>query len=96
LAHIGGHAFELEGLEAGPAEEGCVLGGEAAEELCDVFVRVVGAHGLLLCRGHLRDGVLAEGLVRRPVLLLAFGGLLLSGQLSVRMSRVMREGMLTQ
>ena len=76
MADVRGHAFELEGLEADPAEESGVLGGEAAEELCDVLVRVVGAHGLLLCRGHLRDGVLAEGFVRRPVLLLAFGGLL--------------------
>jgi hypothetical protein len=31
LAHVGGHALELEGLEAGPAEKGRVLGGEAPE-----------------------------------------------------------------
>ena len=75
MADVGGHAFELEGLEARPAEEGGVLGGEAAEELCDVLFRVVGADGLLLGRGDLCDGVLADGLVGRPMLLLAFRGL---------------------
>ena len=63
MAHVGGYALELESLEAGPAEESGVLGGEAAEKLGDIFVRVVGADGLLLCRGHLLRGVLADGLV---------------------------------
>ena len=75
LAHVGGHALELEGLEAGPAEKGRVLGGEAPEQLCDVLVRVISAERLLLCGGHLRHGVLADRLVRRPVLLLALGRL---------------------
>ena len=76
LADVGGHTFELEGLEAGPAEESGVLGGEAAEELGDVFVWVLGADGLLLGRGHLGHGVLADGLVRWPMLFLALRGLL--------------------
>jgi hypothetical protein len=87
LAYVGGYAFELKGLETCPAEEGGMLGGEAAEELCDVFIRVVGADGLLLCRGHLGRGVLADSLVGWPVLLLAVRGLLIYGQLSVRISR---------
>ena len=49
-----------------------MLGGEAAEKLGDVFVRVVGADGLLLCGCDLGDGVLADGLVRWPMLFLAF------------------------
>jgi len=62
-----------------------VLGGEAAEKFGDVFVRVFGAHGLLLGRGHLGHGMLADGLVRWPMLFLALGGLsgLLIDQLSV-------------
>ena len=96
MAHIGGHTSELEGLEAGPAEEGSVLGGKAAEELCDVFVRVVGAHGLLLCRGHLGDGVLAEGFVRWPMLLLALWGLLIYGSAVGSDAKGTRGGMLTQ
>lgn len=52
-----------------------MLGGEAAEKLGDVFIRVVGADGLLLGRGHLGHGVLADGLVRWPMLFLAFRGL---------------------
>lgn len=75
LAHVGGHAFELERLEACPAEEGGVMGGEAAEELGDVFVRIVGADRLLLDGGHLGHGVLADLFVGRPVLSLALGGL---------------------
>ena len=84
LADVGGDTFELEGLEAGPAEESGVLGGEAAEELGDVFVWVVGADGLLLGRGYLGNGVLADCLVRWPMLFLALGGLLVGiYQLSV-------------
>ena len=75
LAHVGGHALELERLEAGPAEEGRVLRGEAPEELGDVLVRVVSAERLLLRRGHLGGGVLADRLVRWPVLFLALGRL---------------------
>lgn len=52
-----------------------MLGREAAEELGDVFVRVVGAHRLLLNGGHLGHGVLADLFVSRPVLFLAFLGL---------------------
>jgi hypothetical protein len=52
-----------------------VLGGEAAEELGDVFVRVVGADWLLLNRGHLGHGVLADLFVGRPMPSLAFLGL---------------------
>jgi hypothetical protein len=96
LAYVGGYTFELKGLETCPAEEGGMLGGEATEEFCDVFIRVVGADGLLLCRGHLGRGVLADRLVRWPVLLLAIRGLLICGQLGVRTSRGMRGGMLTQ
>ena len=75
LPDIGGHTLELEGLEASPAKESGVLGGEAAEKLGDVFVRIVGADGLLLGRGYLGHGVLADGLVRWPVLFLALRGL---------------------
>lgn len=75
LAHVGGHAFELECLEARPAEEGGVLGGEAAEELGDVLVRVVSADRLLPGRGDLGHGVLTDRLVRWPMLFLALGGL---------------------
>ena len=75
LAYVGGHALELESLEARPAEESRVLGGEAAEELGDVLVRVLSTEGLLLRRGYLRHGVLADRLMRWPVLFLAFGGL---------------------
>jgi hypothetical protein len=52
-----------------------VLGGEAAEEFGDVFIRVVGAHWLLLCSGHLGHCVLADLFVRWPVLSLAVLGL---------------------
>lgn len=52
-----------------------MLGGEAAEELGDVFGRVVGADWLLLCSGHLGHCVLADLFVRWPVLFLALLGL---------------------
>jgi hypothetical protein len=52
-----------------------VLGGEAAEEFGDVFIRVVGADWLLLCSGHLGRCVLADLFVRWPMLFLAFLGL---------------------
>jgi hypothetical protein len=52
-----------------------VLGGEAAEELGDVFVRVVGADRLLLNSGHLGHCVLADLLMLWPVPSLAFLGL---------------------
>jgi len=52
-----------------------VLGGEAAEEFGDVFIRVVGADRLLLCSGHLSHCVLADLFVRWPVLFLALLGL---------------------
>ncbi len=52
-----------------------MLGGEAAEELGDVFGRVVGADWLLLCRGHLGHCVLADSFVRWPMLPLALLGL---------------------
>jgi len=55
-----------------------VLGSEAAEEFGDVFVRVVGAHRLLLNSGHLGHGVLADLFVRWPMLFLAFLGLRVS------------------
>jgi hypothetical protein len=45
LADVGGYAFELEGLEACPAKEGGVGGGEFAEVLCEVFVWVCRAGG---------------------------------------------------
>jgi hypothetical protein len=48
-----------------------VLGGEAAEELGDVFIRVVGADRLLPCSGHLGYCVLAGLFVRWPMLFLA-------------------------
>ncbi len=80
LAHVGGHALELEGLEARPAEEGRVLGSEAAEQLCDVLVRVISAERLLLRRGHLRHRVLADRFVGWPVLFLALGRLIIKGR----------------
>jgi len=52
-----------------------VLGGEAAEEFGDVFIRVVGAGGLLLCSGHLGHCVFADLFVRWPVPFLAVLGL---------------------
>lgn len=55
-----------------------MLRGEAAEELGDVFVRVVGADWLLLSSGHLGYGVLADPFVGRPIPSLAILGL--SGQ----------------
>ncbi len=48
-----------------------MLGGEAAEEFGDVFIRVVGADRLLLCSSHLGHCVLADLLVRWPMLFLA-------------------------
>jgi len=66
-------------LEASPAEKSGVLGAEAAEKLGDVFVRVFGAHRLLLGRGHLGHGVLADGLVGWPVLFLALLGAVICG-----------------
>jgi hypothetical protein len=48
-----------------------VLGGEAAEEFGDVFIRVVSADRLLLCSGHLGHCVLADLFVRWPVPFLA-------------------------
>lgn len=72
LADVGGEALELEGLEAGPAEEVGVGGGELAEVLCEVFVGVAdGGGGGLLDAGELACGVLADGLVGWPVCLLA-------------------------
>ena len=52
-----------------------MLGGEAAEEFGDVFLRVVGADRLLLCSGHLGHSVLADLFVRWPVHFLALLGL---------------------
>ena len=52
-----------------------MLGGEAAEELGDVFLRVIGADWLLLDSGHLGHGVLADLLMLWPVPFLAFLGL---------------------
>lgn len=52
-----------------------MLGGEASEEFCDVFIRVVGADWLLLCSGHLGHSVLADLFVRWPMLFLALLGL---------------------
>jgi hypothetical protein len=75
LAYVGRHAFELECLEAGPAQECRVLRREAAEELGNVLIRVISAKRLLLRRSNLRDSVLADCLVRWPVLFLAFRGL---------------------
>ena len=48
-----------------------MLGGEAAEEFGDIFIRVVGAVWLLLCSSHLGHCVLADLFVRWPVLSLA-------------------------
>lgn len=79
LADVGGHALELECLEAGPAEEGRVGGGELAEVLDEILIRVRGAHGLLLCAGELGSSMLADGLVRGPMRLLAFRRAVLGG-----------------
>jgi len=94
LADVGGDTFELEGLEAGPAEESGVLGGEAAEELGDVFVWVVGADGLLLGRGHLGHGVLADGLVRWPMFFLALRGTVIGGHTTSTESEWFHRGLL--
>jgi len=75
LADVGGYAFESESLETCPAEDVGVLRGEAAEELGEVFGRVVGADWLLSCSGHLGHRVLADLFVRRPVPFLALLGL---------------------
>jgi len=56
-----------------------VLVGEAAEELGNVFIRVVGADGLLLDSGHLGHGVLADLFVGRPMPFLAFLGAVICG-----------------
>jgi hypothetical protein len=42
LANVGGHAIEFESMEACPAQESGVLGGEAAEEFGDDFLPVIG------------------------------------------------------
>jgi hypothetical protein len=47
-----------------------VLGGKAAEESGDIFIRVVGADRLLPCSGHLGHCVLADLFVRWPMLFL--------------------------
>jgi hypothetical protein len=75
LAYVGRYALELECLEARPAKESRVLRREAAEELGNVLIRVFSAKRLLLRRSDLRDSVLADRLVRWPVLFLAFRGL---------------------
>ena len=61
-----------------------MLVGEAAEELGNVFIRVVGADGLLLDSGHLGHGVLADLFVGRPMPFLAFLGL--DGTTMIRLS----------
>ena len=48
-----------------------MLGGEAAEEFGDVFIRVVGADRLLFCSSHLGHCVFADLFVRWPMLSLA-------------------------
>lgn len=52
LADVGGHALQLEGLEACPAEERRVCGGKLAEAFDDVVVQTR-AHGVLFCGGDL-------------------------------------------
>lgn len=56
-----------------------MLGGKAAEKFGNVFIRVVGADRLLLCSGHLGHSVLADLLVRWPVLSLALLGAVICG-----------------
>ena len=75
LAYVGRHAFELECLEARPAQESRMLGREATQKLGDILIGVLGAKRLLLRRSHLRNSVLTDRLVRWPVLFLAFRGL---------------------
>jgi hypothetical protein len=69
LAHVGGDAFDLERLEAGPGEERLVRGGELAELLGEVLVGV--ARAGLLRGGESALRVLADRAVLRPVVLLA-------------------------
>ena len=77
LADVGGHAIELEPLEACPAEKGGVRGDVFAEALDEAFVVDAGTR---LLRGRdLRRGMLADGLVRWPVRLLTVSGLDRSG-----------------
>ncbi len=71
LADVRGHPLELERLEAGPAEKGGVCGHKLPEALDEAVVHSAGAR-LLFRRRDLRDGVLADGLVRWPVGFLAF------------------------
>ena len=91
LADVGGHAPQLEGLEAGPSDELVVGGGELAEVLDEVVVDASVAW--LLRRGDLRRGMLADRLVRWPVCLLA---ILRLSEESENMAEQRRRGGLTQ
>ena len=62
VADVGGHALELEGLEAGPAEEAGVCGHVFAETL-DEAVVVYHARAGLFGGRDLGDGVLADRLM---------------------------------
>jgi hypothetical protein len=48
LANVGGYAIESESMEVCPAQESGVMGGEAAEEFGDDFLRVIGGDSTLI------------------------------------------------
>jgi len=58
LADVGGDAFQLEGLEAGPPEQCGVCGSEFPQSFCDILAPVARRwllHGRDLVRGMLAD-----------------------------------------
>lgn len=62
LPYIGRNAFELQGLEASPSEEGGVCGGKFPEVLGQVLVCIPG-RGHASSLRYLGSGVLADSLV---------------------------------
>jgi hypothetical protein len=55
-----------------------VLGREAPEHSGDVLIRVISTDRLLLDRGQLGLGMLADRLVGRPIRFLTLGGLMIN------------------
>lgn len=76
------NALELERLEDGPVEEPFVRAAELAQVLDEILIRGYGDVVLRRCDDG--GGVLADGLVVRPVTLLAVGGAILKCRRNVR------------
>lgn len=70
LADVGGDALQLESLEASPAKQWSMARAEFSEALDETLIGQAGTSHMFGGR-HLRCGMLADRLMRRPVRLLA-------------------------